>query len=64
MTRSEIRDLHAAGVITHRELDVLELRHGGMSDRAIALALDISRRAVRDRRKNALRKIALIKEAA
>jgi DNA-binding CsgD family transcriptional regulator len=47
----------AATVCTPKELEVLQLAHRGMSERSIALALDISRSAVRSRLENAIRKI-------
>lgn len=56
MTKAELDHLHHAGIITAKEHAVLELH--GLSDRTIAQALDISRSAIRDRRRNALEKIA------
>jgi DNA-binding CsgD family transcriptional regulator len=50
------RDL-AATVLTPRELEAWQLSDRGLSERAIALALDISRSAVRSRLENARRKL-------
>jgi len=59
MTPAELLELRNAGVITDREHDVLLLRAKGLSQWQIALALDLSRWAVRDRAKNGNRKIEL-----
>jgi DNA-binding CsgD family transcriptional regulator len=48
--------------LTAKEAEALHLRNAGMSTRTIALALGISRGAVRDRLKNAARKLAATKE--
>jgi DNA-binding CsgD family transcriptional regulator len=47
----------AATVCTPKELEAFTLAANGMSERAIALALEISRSAVRARLENAHRKI-------
>lgn len=48
----------ARAVCTPKELDAHELHARGMSERSIALALHISRSAVRSRLENARRKIS------
>lgn len=58
-TPSDLLDLRIAGVITDREYDVLLLRAKGLSQWTVALALGISRWAVRDRERNGGRKIDL-----
>jgi predicted DNA-binding protein (UPF0251 family) len=50
--------LLAAGIITQLEHEAITLDQRGLSQRQIALALRISRTAVRDRLKNAARKTA------
>jgi DNA-directed RNA polymerase specialized sigma subunit len=51
-------DLHHAGVITRRELEILELRYThGLSQRTTALALGMGRTTVRDLEKRGLNKI-------
>jgi DNA-binding NarL/FixJ family response regulator len=57
MTPHDLLELRIANVITDREYDVQLLRHKGMSQRTISLALGISRSAVRERLDNADRKI-------
>jgi DNA-binding NarL/FixJ family response regulator len=58
MTTNDTRPLELAQThCTPAEQDVLRLEAAGLSERNIALALDISRRAVRDRLWNARRKI-------
>lgn len=52
----------ARTVCTEKELQAYELAERGMSERTIALALDISRSAVRARLENAHRKIRLAKK--
>lgn len=59
MTRADLDQHLKAGTITEREHDVLLLRLKGLSQWQIALALDVSRWAVRDRERNGLRKIEL-----
>lgn len=54
---AQLAELRTHDVITAAEHDVLLLRSKGMSQWQIALALDLSRWAVRDRERNALRKI-------
>lgn len=56
MSDTRAREL-ATTVCSQAEQDVLRLEAAGLSERNIALALDISRRAVRDRLWNARRKI-------
>lgn len=46
------------GVLTVKEQDAIRLQQAGMSSRSIALALGVSRGAVRDRLKNAHVKLA------
>jgi DNA-binding CsgD family transcriptional regulator len=46
-----------AGIITSREHDILILRTRGLSQYAVALALDISRSTVRSAERNARQKI-------
>lgn len=54
------RDYSTAGVISDRELQVLELRYDhNMSQRTAALALGISRSTVRSIEERALQKINL-----
>jgi len=60
----DLTTLYLAGVITAKERRVLELANRGLGDRSISLALGISRGAVRDRRKNAIRKIELHRNEA
>lgn len=57
MNIQELRQHFAAGTITEREYDVLQLRIRGLSQNVVALALDISRSTVRSTEKNAHRKI-------
>lgn len=57
MTPPELLELRIANVITNREYDAALLSTKGMSQRTIALALGISRSAVRERLDNAARKI-------
>lgn len=59
MTAAELAQLRADNVITEAEYDVLVLRSKGLSWWQIALALDLSRSAVRDRERNGHRKIEL-----
>lgn len=51
----------AADVCTPKEREALDLYNRGLSERAIALALDVSRSAIRSRLENARRKIAQAK---
>jgi len=60
----DLAALQTDGVITAKERRVLELANRGLGDRSISLALGISRGAVRDRRKNAVRKIELHRNEA
>jgi DNA-binding CsgD family transcriptional regulator len=53
----ELDQALANQIITPAEHDVLALRHRGLSQWQIALALDLSRWAVRDRERNGIRKI-------
>jgi DNA-binding CsgD family transcriptional regulator len=64
MTIRDLLELQITNVITTAEHDVLLLRIKGLSQRQTALALDISRGAVRDRLKNGDRKIALHRRKA
>lgn len=57
MTADRYRDLRAAGVITQRELEVLELRLR-FSQYVVARGLHISRSTVRSIERNAHDKIA------
>lgn len=59
MTAAELRDLRAAGVITDAQHEVLALRARGFSHQQIALALDRSREAIRDRERAGIRRIRL-----
>ena len=59
MTPAQLLELRNANVITDREYDVLLLRSKGLSQWTTALALGISRWAVRDRERNGGRKIEL-----
>lgn len=59
MTPAELAELRIQGVITDREYDALLLNKKGLTPKTIALALGISRWAVRDRIENGLRKIEL-----
>jgi DNA-binding CsgD family transcriptional regulator len=59
MTPGELAHFRVNDVITSAEYDVLLLRTKGMSQWHIALALDLSRWAVRDRERNGNRKIEL-----
>lgn len=58
MTPAELLELRITGVITAKQYDVLNLRLRGLSQRQIALALRISREAVRDRERAGTRRIA------
>lgn len=53
MTDREIAEM----VCTPKELEAFVLAYRGMSDRSIALALDLSRSTVKDRLERARRKI-------
>lgn len=57
MTPLDLAEARRTAVITAAEYDVLLLRAKGLSQRQTALALDISRGAVRDRLENGDRKI-------
>jgi DNA-binding CsgD family transcriptional regulator len=54
----------AKQVCTPKELQAYELHHRGMSERSIALALDLSRGSVQSRLENARRKIARHRRSA
>lgn len=57
MTR-QLLAYHQDGVITRRELEILELRYThGLSQRTTALALNVGRTTVRDLEKRGLDKI-------
>jgi len=66
MTPADLAELRIQDIITKAEYDVLLLQTKGMSQRTIALAIGVSRGAVRDRIHNAERKIQqhLRKDAA
>jgi DNA-binding NarL/FixJ family response regulator len=57
--RSRFQKLQADGVITAAEFEVLNFRDRGFTHYQIANGLGLSRSAVRDRLKNAYRKIAV-----
>jgi len=59
MTPAQLLELRIQGVITDREYDALLLNEKGLKPWTIAIALGISRWAVRDRLKNGYRKIEL-----
>ena len=59
MTPAELAQLRINDVITAREYDALLLNEKGLKPWTIAIALGISRWAVRDRLKNGYRKIEL-----
>jgi DNA-binding CsgD family transcriptional regulator len=56
---TDLRHLHDAGIITQRELQVLELRNAHLSQRQVARALDLSRSTIREAEANAHRKIEI-----
>jgi DNA-binding CsgD family transcriptional regulator len=56
---TDLRHLHEHGVITQRELQVLELRNAKFSQRQVAGALDLSRSTIREAEQNAHRKIEI-----
>lgn len=58
-TPADLLQLRISDVITDREYDALLLNEKGLAPKTIALALGISRWAVRDRIENGLRKIEL-----
>lgn len=60
MTNREL----ATTVLTANELEAWTLSERGMSERTIALALDISRSSVRSRLENARRKLARARKDA
>lgn len=57
-TIDRYRQLHTAGVLTDRELDILILRARGLSQNTIAAGLGITRSTVRNHERNAHQKIA------
>jgi DNA-binding CsgD family transcriptional regulator len=59
MTPAELAHHRTQGVITDREYDALLLNIKGLKPWTIAIALGISRWAVRDRLRNGYRKIEL-----
>lgn len=59
MTAADLMQYRINDVISEKEYDVLLLRLKGLSQWQIALALDLSRWAVRDRERNGHRKIEL-----
>lgn len=64
-TSRQLLTLHTTGIITRRELEILELRYThGLSTRTTALALGLGRSTVRDHEKRALQKIRIHREAA
>lgn len=54
----------AATVCTPNELDAFTLHHRGLSERTIAVHLNLSRSAVRSRLENARRKISQARKDA
>lgn len=59
MTGHDLREYRASGVITDAQHEVLALRIRGFSHQQIALALDRSREAIRDRERAGIRRIRL-----